>query len=173
MAWRTYTSADTPIAIDESTGWTAISTITITDLPGKTLTALNKMKVTVNITHTYDGDLTINLTPVIEEGDPPGMYTSLLVWGNIADEGGNNFTNTVFWTDAETSIYDAGLTAPFTGTYAPDGTNMELYLIGRPLNNEWTLGVYDEYVPSDDGILVSWSISFLVEGGGQAFWSIW
>ena len=67
--------------------------------------------VTIDITHTFDGDLDITLI------SPSGTTLDL-----SSDNGGagDNYTNTVF-SDSGTMTAQFPATAPFTGTFLPEG----------------------------------------------------
>ena len=89
------------------------------------------LNVRVNITHGWDEDLDVFLIA------PDGTRTEL-----FTDVGGMgaNFTNTVLDDEATTSI-TAG-SAPFTGTYLPEG-NLTL-LEGKSLAGTWKLEAKDD-----------------------------
>ncbi len=99
--------------------------------------------VTVNITHTWDGDLTLTLIA-------PNGSSVILSQGNGGS--GDNYTGTVFTTGG-TAITSGA--APFTGTYAPQ--NPFSGFTGTAAGT-WTLKVQD-LAGSDVGILSSWSIA--------------
>lgn len=87
--------------------------------------------VQINMTHSWDADADIFLTP------PGGAQFEL-----STDNGGSsdNYTNTVFASSAVTSITTG--TAPFTGVFAPEGSFTPS--IGGPANGTWTLTVTDD-----------------------------
>ncbi|MFY9141882.1 tandem-95 repeat protein [Sulfuricurvum sp.] len=118
---------------------TTLSTIEITD--SGTIQDLN---VQINLNHTYDADLLISLI------GPNGTEIPLSI-----SHGGsaNNYSNTVFDDEAMTSI--ASATAPFTGTFRPDGALS--ILDGIDMQGTWTLKIYDQY-GADSGTLLSWSM---------------
>jgi subtilisin-like proprotein convertase family protein len=103
------------------------------------------LNVRVNINHEWDEDLDVFLIA------PDGTRTEL-----FTDVGGMgvNFTNTVL-DDAATTPITSG-TAPFTGTYLPEG-NLTL-LEGKSLTGTWKLEAKDDgWLVS--GTLVDWSIT--------------
>ena len=132
----------------------AISTINVAGVTG----AVQSITVNLNITHTYDGDMTINLKA------PNGNIYNL-AWE--VGGSGDNFVNTTFSSAGGTPIFNG--TAPFTGTYAADGftgvgiapnlsnTNTWTGLYSTP-NGAWSLIVTDPW-NLDDGTLTSWSIT--------------
>jgi subtilisin-like proprotein convertase family protein len=135
-----YTSADTPLAIPDSNTTGITSTITVVE--AKTVTDVN---VTVNITHTYDGDLQISLIPPIGSAIP--LSTS-------RGSSGDNFTNTVFDDEASTAI-SAG-TAPFTGSFKPESPLSAMDGFAAP--GAWKLKVVDS-AGGDTGTLLNWTLS--------------
>lgn len=138
---------------------TAVSCNTILSSPGSTISdfvtlnstlsgfssgTITDVNVTLNITHTYDADLNISLTS-------PGGTTVLLSDDNGG--GGNDYTNTIF-DDVSGTTITAG-SAPFTGTFSPEG-NLSDFLGENP-NGNWTLSIYDD-AGGDQGTLNSFSI---------------
>jgi subtilisin-like proprotein convertase family protein len=133
-----YQSTDVPKAIlDYATATSLVS------VSGAT-TTITKVIVRLSLTHTYDGDLTLSVV------SPGGTEVVL-----AARRGGSgdNYTNTVFDDAAAVSI--ASGTAPFTGTFRPDGLLSSLN--GQNANGTWTLKVQDSASP-DTGSLTSWSV---------------
>jgi len=140
------TGVTAPIAIAN-----AVSPLTAADAAAIT--------VTVNMTHTFDGDLDFYLVA------PDG---SILPLSTDNGGSGDNFTNTVFSDGAGTNV-TAGV-APFTGSFKPEGgalscgglvgtlrTNFAGFS-GVAANGNWTLRVFDD-AATDVGNLVSWSIT--------------
>ena len=72
--------------------------------------------------------------------------------------GGNDFVDTVFDDEALVSITSGS--APFTGSYQPEGSLATLD--GIPANGDWTLEVTDD-AGSDTGQLVSWDLILTFE----------
>src|SRR3954454_19123957 len=97
------------------------------------------------ITHTYDGDLTITLIA-------PDGRSVLLV--NQRGGNGDNFANTVF-DDNATSTIRSTTAAPFTGSYKPAEPLSNLD--GAPLGGTWTLKVVDNS-NGDFGTLDAWGV---------------
>ena len=115
---------------------------TFARLTGGPITDLNVM--IGSITHTFDGDLTIDLIG-------PDDTTVQLV--NHRGGGGDNFTNTVFDDEALTSI--AAGSPPFTGSFIPEQplSNFD----GKSPNGLWRLRVRDT-VSQDTGSINAWSL---------------
>jgi subtilisin-like proprotein convertase family protein len=132
-----FDSTDTPIAIVDNT--THLSTIAVPDD-----VEVQKVKVRMNITHTYDGDLDITLIT------PDG--TRILL---VQDNGGTdeNYTDTVFDDEAATPI--ASGSAPYTGSFQPQSPLS--VAIGSSSLGDWTLEVADD-AGGDTGTLNSWTL---------------
>lgn len=141
----------TPIPDDSPVG--VNSTITTS---GTTL-ANELISCTVNIAHSYAGDIILKLTA------PDGSVVTLATQvGGL----GADFTGTVFTDTALTPI--ANGTAPFTGYFLPE--QLFSTLTGTA-NGVWTLNVSDNAL-LDNGDLLSWSISFPSLGGIATYsWS--
>jgi predicted outer membrane repeat protein len=132
-----YPSTDTPLALLDP--GTVTSTLTVSDV--FTITDVN---ITLNISHSYDSDVTIDL---IRDGHVVGT----LLFGLGGD--GDNFSNTILDDEAATSIWDG--VAPFTGRFQPmQALNV---LDGGPSNGEWGLAVSDSMAP-DSGTLLGWEL---------------
>ena len=100
-----FSSTGPPIPIPDNNATGATSTIAVVDP-----SIVQDVNVTVNVTHTYDADLTLSLIT------PANTPITL-----AARRGGsaNNFTNTVFDDEAANPI--SGGTPPFTGSFKPEG----------------------------------------------------
>jgi len=132
----------------------AVSNLNVAGITG----AVQSISVNLNIAHTYDGDVTINLKA------PNGNIYNL-AWE--VGGSGDNFTNTTFSSLGGTPIFSG--VAPFTGTYAADAfngvgiapnlSNVTTWnsLFSVP-NGTWSLICTDPY-DLDDGNLISWSIT--------------
>ena len=103
--------------------------------------------VTLDISHTWDGDLEINLV------SPSGVSLDL-----SSNNGslGDNYTNTVFQ-DGAPSITTGS--APFTGTFSAEGGSMATTFAGEDVNGNWSLNICDG-AGGDTGGVNSWSITF-------------
>ncbi len=105
----TFSSGTVNVAIPDLLPTGATNTMAVSGIPaGATVTGLS---VTINITHTKDQDLILNLRA------PNGSILNLV---NTRGGSGSNFTNTVINSTSTTSITGG---APFTGTFKPDATN--------------------------------------------------
>jgi len=143
------------------------SGITLSGSGSSTLSPIDILMVTVNINHNTDSDLDIFLV------DPQGTRAILLSSDNGGN--GNNYSNTVFQTNATSSITFG--TAPFTGAFLPEGSITTApdrsgavmgntynavvpanSLNGAPIDGTWTLRIFDDY-GNNYGTLVNWSIS--------------
>lgn len=135
--------------------------ILVTGLPGSV--SSSNIRVRINITHTFDGDLYGYLIA------PNGSILNLFANNGSS---GDNFTNTVFSDGAAASLPFVSTGAPFTGTYKPTG-NLSVQCTTTPTvstfagigggtiipNGSWTLKVYD-LAAGDDGNLIDWGITF-------------
>ena len=108
-----------------------------------------RMRVNVDITHTFDGDLKLTLFA------PNGTS---IVLSNRNGGGGNNYTGTIFDDFAATAI-DTG-SAPFTGSFKPQTGNALSTFNGLSVSGAWSLRVED-LAGGDVGTLNGWSITFL------------
>ena len=122
------------------------SALTVAGVCPNVITASTFIDVTVNLTHTFVGDLVIYLR------SPNG--TNLLL-SSLNGGGGDNYTNAHFITTATTNI-TAGV-APYTGNYLPEAGFAGLN--GSPINGTWTLFIGDDF-GGDIGTFLNWSIAF-------------
>jgi subtilisin-like proprotein convertase family protein len=141
-AGNTLTSTDTPKLIPDLTQITSLISSCNTG-------SIRDLNVQINITHTWDSDLDIFLIA------PNGTRIEL-----ATDVGGesNNFTDTIFDDEAATAI-TAG-TAPFTGSYRPEGPLSVLDNLSA--EGDWTLEITDD-AGDDVGTLNSWSLIFTTD----------
>jgi len=135
----TTASSDTPIAIPDNDSEGANSSISVT-VPS----LIEDVNVTLNISHTWDADLTAVLT------SPAGTSVELTS-GNGGS--GDNYVDTVFDDDATTPIGDG--TAPFTGTFQPS-ESLSVFN-GESSGGVWTLNVADD-TGFDTGNIESWEL---------------
>ncbi|WP_165903583.1 proprotein convertase P-domain-containing protein [Hymenobacter gummosus] len=155
------TAAPTAGIPDNSTTGVS-STVTLSGAPAGAVVSNNSViKVTLNINHTFDSDVDVYLV------GPNGAGTLELTTDNGSS--GLNYTNTVLSTAATNVIGPPGNnTAPFTGTYRPEGTTATAptlgsytlpaaALNGAAVNGTWTLWVFDD-VSGDIGTLANWSL---------------
>lgn len=106
--------------------------------------AVSKVRVTINVQHTWNEDLDIALI------SPTGVRVWL-----VQDRGGdtNGFSGTVFDDDATVPISNGSF--PFSGVFRPETPLAALN--GGPANGTWTLEIFDD-TNFDDGNLLSWSL---------------
>jgi subtilisin-like proprotein convertase family protein len=125
VSCSTYTASDTPITISNFPTGTYTSTIDVA-----ANLQISDVNVTVNIPHTYTGDLEISLT------SPSGTIVML-----SSSNGGNadDYIDTVFDSDSSSPI--TGGSAPFTGTFAPEESLSAIN--GEFSAGTWTLTVED------------------------------
>ncbi|MCK8480945.1 T9SS type A sorting domain-containing protein [Psychroserpens algicola] len=142
---NTYTATDTPIAISASGTPTITSTITV--VPDAPILDVN---VTIDITHTWVNDLDITLT------SPNGTVVELTSDNGAA--GADDYTNTVFDQEAATPITSG--TAPFTGSFIPEGDLSLIY--GEMSAGDWVLTVFDD-ANQDGGSLINFELEICTE----------
>ncbi len=149
------TSGAITVNIPDASAVGATHTIPVTLPAGATLTGVS---VNFNMTHTFDGDMQINVKA------PNGQVLNLV---NQRGGGGDNFVNT---TIAAGGASLATGTAPFTGTFGPDATLAvgptgfastatgftQLLSVG---DGDWTIAMRDLF-GADLGILTSWTLTF-------------
>jgi len=132
-----YPSIDAPKVLVD------LGTVTSNDAIAVSGTVVD-VNVRLNLTHTWDADLDIYLR------HPDGTLVEL-----TSDNGssGDNYTNTIFDDEAASSIL--GQTAPFTGTFRPEG--LLSAFDGKPAAGTWKLEITDDE-GQDTGTLNSWSL---------------
>ncbi|MBN9390444.1 MAG: proprotein convertase P-domain-containing protein [Chloroflexi bacterium] len=134
-------SNSTALPIPDNNALGVTSTITVPS--NFTLADVN---VTVNVTHTFDSDLILELTG-------PDNATSVLLASHRGGSG-DNYSGTIFDSQAATPI-SAG-TAPFNGSYQPE-QSLNAYN-NMASGGAWKLNVADTSA-ADTGTLNSWSVS--------------
>ncbi|MFH1918930.1 MAG: C25 family cysteine peptidase, partial [Planctomycetota bacterium] len=107
------------------------------------------LNVSLDITHTYDGDLEVYL--ISPSGTKVELFTAVGGWGD-------NFTGTTLDDEAASPI--SGAAAPFTGTFRPEG--LLSTFDGENANGAWTLEITDT-ASWDTGTLNNWSLEIAVE----------
>jgi PKD repeat protein/subtilisin-like proprotein convertase family protein len=142
----TFISTDVPKPINDN-AWTT-SVLNIPD----SFQVTDVDVILDSVTHTYDGDLDI----YIRHPDNTEVELS-------TDNGGSgeNYIDTRFDDEAATPITSGS--APFTGSFRPEGTLGTLD--GKTANGTWTLRIYDD-AGQDTGTLDNWSLVLCGAGGG-------
>ena len=132
---------------------------------------VTKVEVKINITHTWDNDLRVNLEA------PNGKIVNLI---NQAGSSDDNFTNTIITSDTSAGALSSG-SAPFTGTFRADlgdvgviGTTPNVNTINfsdlfTTPNGNWKVRVYDD-TATDTGTLVDCSL-IVTYTDSQITWS--
>jgi len=154
-------SNTTSASIPDNSCTGASSTITVSGFASAI--ASSKIYISINLTHTYDGDLQIYL-------ETPGGQRLGLAYA--IGGSGANFTNSVFADSGAAQIPVTG--APYTGLYKPWGTLFTVtgctpattILTFAAINSgsinpngDWKLFAYDK-VSVDVGTINSWTITF-------------
>jgi subtilisin-like proprotein convertase family protein len=153
---------DTPVPIPEV--GTVNSPIDVSGFTG----VLNKVRVSLHLHHTFDGDLRIGLV----------APDNTLVFLALNRGGAGHDYGTACSPDASRTIFDdaavtpiASGAAPFVGTFRPDQSLATFN--GRSdsaVNGTWQLRIIDDF-PMDEGTLNCWSLllqpAVCADGGGQ------
>ncbi|HET9298299.1 MAG TPA: proprotein convertase P-domain-containing protein, partial [Candidatus Polarisedimenticolaceae bacterium] len=137
---QTFTSTGAPVPIPDNNSTGATSTINVADPR-----AVLDVNVTVNVTHTYDGDLVLSLLP------PASPAVTL---SNRRGGSQDNFTATVFDDEASTPVSSGS--APFTGTFRPEG--LLATADGLSAAGAWRFKIVDQ-ASIDVGTIDSWSMA--------------
>ncbi len=149
---RTFAAASVPRIIQDATatspGVTELVVLIADDLP------IIDIDVRVNISHTYDEDLTLTLI------HPDGREVIL-----IQNQGGrgDNFNATLFDAEAITSIQSGN--PPFSGTFRPLGDLSTFY--NSSAQGNWRFKVVDN-AAEDTGVIESVELIVCVSGQLQA-----
>ncbi|HEX4805465.1 MAG TPA: M36 family metallopeptidase [Conexibacter sp.] len=149
-----FTSSDTfpkTILDGNATSTNAVSTLSV-----PTSGRIDHLRVTVNVTHNYVGDLRARLTA------PSGQTIDLLERPGLSNDGfgsADHWAGPITFDDAASqAIQDIPRGSSFTtlsGSYAPDEPLAAL--AGQNRLGTWTLRMTDEATP-DQGTLNGWSI---------------
>lgn len=109
----------------------------------------------IDITHSYDADLTIMLSHA---------GTSVLLSNRQGGAGGANYTSTVFDDQAEVSIAAGWAYAPYTGSFRPQEALAAF--LDRDVFGLWTLVVTD-HEAGDSGSINRFGIDIEAEAAGE------
>ena len=134
---RVFVEANVPTPIPD------VSTITST-IAVPNAGTVQQFWIVTDITHTFDGDIDMYLTP------PAVPQIEVSTDNGSLDD---NYTSTIFGSNATTSITTG--TAPFTGLFAPEGSFAPV--IGTSVTGNWVLTVTDD-AGGDIGTLNRWRV---------------
>jgi len=152
LAWQvdaqTYNGDNTGAVIDGTTVVVSAANVPLTGAIGTNSGDYTLDNVTIDITHTFDGDIEIQLEA------PSGATLDLSLQNG---GGGENYTNTQF-EDGGDDITAAS--APFTGVFEPEGGTFAAFFDGEDINGDWSLIINDLFDFSDDGVFNSYEITF-------------
>jgi subtilisin-like proprotein convertase family protein len=124
------------------------ATVNVSGLPSAINTSTFGLeRVCVNLTHSWDADLTITIIA------PDGTSATLVT--NTGGDG-DNMQTTCFQWDALTSITLGS--APFDASYKPI-EEMGIVNNDQNPNGQWTLRILDSF-GGDEGNLINWSLTF-------------
>jgi gliding motility-associated-like protein len=141
----TYTSGEAVV-----TGNTVEATLNVTGIVPGIVNATSIVSVCIDAEHIFPADFDIFLVA------PSGQILELSTDNGGFSPSPNSYPNTCFTPTATNPINLA--TAPFNGTYAPEGSFN--FLNGATINGVWKLQVTDDGTAAIDGILNNWSITF-------------
>lgn len=130
------------LAINSSTP-IQTSTLNISSIPSNA--TITGIKVGVNMTHPYIGDIELTLT------SPSGASSKIF---DNHGSGGDNFVNTIISSSASNLI--ATGSAPYTGTFGPTNSLSPLF-VGN-VNGNWVFKVEDTFPSSDHGVFQNWTL---------------
>ena len=137
---------DSPVVIDPGPPSIVTSSIEVSGMGGMVVEDLN---VTVDIEHTWVGDLTITLINPTEQR---------VVLADKEGGSADDFRDITFDDEAEQSITESS--APFSGAFRPEGNLSDFY--EQLADGQWTLEVSDN-AQHDGGLLNYWSIDMTVK----------
>ena len=104
----------------------------------------------IDITHSYDADITISLSHA---------GTTVLLSNRQGGSGGANYTGTIFDDQAGVAINAGYAYAPYTGAFRPQEALARF--LGADVFGQWTLTVTD-FEAGDDGVINRFGIAAAV-----------
>ena len=132
-----------PIAIPDDSATGVTSTINVPSSSDR----IKDLDVSISgITHGWVGDLKLDVT------GPDGTTVNLAQHPGGPDNGGNNFSSTVF--DDEAAVNISSAAPPYTGSFRPQRDQLSRF-DGKEADGIWTLRVRDLY-EDDTGSLAGW-----------------
>ncbi|HEX9980189.1 MAG TPA: CotH kinase family protein [Flavobacterium sp.] len=123
-------------------------TATVSGLTQPVTSSYGCIQVCLNITHTYNSDLNVELV------SPDGVVVTL--FSGIGGDG-DNFTNLCLNQSATQSVVTGN--PPYSGLFRPQ-QSLGNVNNGANGNGAWTLRILDTYAFADTGTVNSWTISF-------------
>ncbi|HBI01791.1 MAG TPA: propanediol utilization protein [Flavobacterium sp.] len=147
-------SSNTAATIADGLGANQAGATTVSNISSNETGNITSIEVTVNVNHSWIGDLVIALV------HPDG--TSINLWNRTCNNPQYGNINVTF-KDGSGAIVCG---SPTSGTYSP--VQALAPFIGKPKSGNWTLRVTDFY-NGDTGILNSWSVNFGCTLGNEEF----
>lgn len=147
-------SNNTAASIADGVGANQAGATTVSTISSNETGTISSIEVTVNVTHTWVGDLVIELV------HPDG--TSRTLWNRTCNSPQSGNINVTFKDGSGTIVCGT----PTTGTYNP--VQSLAPFIGKTKSGNWTLRVRDFY-NGDTGTLNSWSVNFGCTLGNEDF----
>ncbi len=166
---------NTSLAIPDGTPAGVFSTIAVSGIPAGAI--ISDVSVRFNITHTWVGDLELNLIA------PNGANMNLVgeLDGGTGSNSSDNFVNTIISSSSSNPI--SGAPAPRTGTFAaerrlgygPSGApqtvaNIPWTALTTTMNGNWVFGLSD-WFGGDFGPLTNWSITITYGAPASGVWT--
>ncbi len=159
---------NTPFAIPDASATGASSGIAVSGIPVGAV--IQRIAVTFNLTHTYVGDVVVNLKSPLATATTGILNLVGFLDGGTGSNGTANFVNTVVASDGTLAM--SGAPAPRTNTFKADAllitggptggvanvTNWSTLTGVANANGIWTLYGADGFA-GDVGTVTSWSIS--------------
>jgi subtilisin-like proprotein convertase family protein len=159
---KSFSATNINVGIPDNSAVGSTATLSVVSLPAEAV--ITNMRVTINMTHSYMGDIVVNLKA------PNDKVLNLF---NRHGSGGENMVNTVISSTpalTEQRFAFVAPSAPFTGTFMATAANNtgptgyksdaasfeELYSVP---NGNWTLAMVD-LGSGDIGTLTGWAIEF-------------
>ncbi len=147
-------SNSTSATIADGLGANQAGATTVSNTNSTETGSITSIEVSVNVTHSWIGDLVIALV------HPDG--TSLNLWNRTCNNPQNGNINVTFKDGAGTIVCGT----PTSGTYSP--IQALAPLLGKSKSGNWSLRLTDFY-NGDTGTLNSWSINFGCTLGNEDF----
>lgn len=141
---QNFTASPNAPIYDNDRTWVSVP---VSGLPTSMDPTYGLCSITVNIVHTYDGDLDLILISPAND--------SIMMTNNIGG-GGDNFTSTVFTMSASTPVQLGS--APFTGNFLPE-YSINNFNDGQNPNGNWYFCVKDD-APNDTGYVANITLNF-------------
>ena len=146
-----FPSGDVNVAIPDGTGANQAGAVAFNTINVSDSGTISSMKVSLNVTHTYVGDLIIQL-------QHPNGTDFVNIWNRTCNSAAFGNIDVTF----EDGLPVITCASPTTGSFAPE--NPLSAFNGLEMNGDWTIALVDNY-NNDTGTLNSWSLEFCMPAG--------